>query len=339
MPSLRTIIVYMAADNDMTDDAWLNIKEMENVFEEKGVNLLVFIDPVNDSPQIRRIGQGGSVRVKNYPEFNSTDSGQMERVLNDIIDMYPASSYGLVLWSHGSSWLPAGTRLRSFGDDHGRQMNIVDLASAIPIRFDFIIFDACRMGAVEVVYELRDKTNYIIASSADIVYSGFPYTLIIPELMQPHPDFSKVAENYFDFYNRLSGDDRTATISVVDTKELERLAIITHRLIAGCDFHASTFDRTSVQRLDLYEEQYAFDFLDFMRNAFPDADINLLKAQLEKAVLFKANTPKIINEYEIRTFCGLSCYIPHPQREDLNAFYQQLAWCLDSGFYQIFNLL
>ena len=94
----------------------------------------------------------------------------MKQVLNDIIQMYPAQEYRLILWSHGTSWLPAGSSLRSFGEDSGKQMNIPDLAENLPIKFDFILFDACLMGSVEVVYELKEKANFIISSSTETIF-------------------------------------------------------------------------------------------------------------------------------------------------------------------------
>ena len=332
-----TIIVYMSADNDLSDDAWDNISEIKSVFNGKGANLVVFIDPADDAPQILQIKQGGGIRVKTYPEFNSADAMQMGQVLNDIIGMYPAESYGLVLWSHGTSWLPAGSRLKSFGEDNGRQMEIGALAAALPVRFDFILFDACLMGSVEVAYELRNKTDFIIASPSEIIYMGFPYEEIIPELMTAEPDLKKVAESYFDFYDAMPGTYHSASISLINTREIDNLALVTAQLIADRTFDAGTFDRTSIQRLDVYSEQYVFDFLDFLEKAFPDTDTAPLKEQLDKTVLYKANTPRFIDEYDIRTCCGLSCYIPHPQRDDLNEFYQQLAWCHASGFYQLFQ--
>jgi len=93
----------------------------------------------------------------------------MKQVLNDIIQMYPAQEYGLILWSHGTSWLPAGSSLRSFGEDSGEQMNIPDLAENLPIKFDFILFDACLMVSVEVVY---DGIRYPVLLRIELLYSA-----------------------------------------------------------------------------------------------------------------------------------------------------------------------
>jgi hypothetical protein len=334
--SHRTIIVYMAADNDLSYDALNDIEEMKQGFSGNTTNLIVFVDPAGAAPYILKIGKNAESRVKSYPEFVSIDAGNMQMVLNDIVERYPAENYGLVLWSHGTSWLPAGSTLKSFGEDSGRQMNISELAEILPVRFDFILFDACLMGAVEVAYELRNQADFIVASSTEIVYTGFPYDKIIPEITKPVPDLITAATEYVDFYRHLPGTYSSATVTVIDTKELESLANAVNRLVSGQKFDMSAFDRTSVQRLDVYGEQYVFDFFDFMDQAFPEADKNVLSEQLIKTVLYKANTIRFIDSYDITTYCGLSCYIPHPGRNDLNDSYKNLEWYTAAGLNQIF---
>jgi hypothetical protein len=51
--------------------------------------------------------------------------------------------------------------------------------------------------------------------------------------------------------------------------------------------------------------------------------------------LYKNHTPEFIGQYAIRTYCGLSCYIPHPDRQDLNEFYKTLQWSIDTSIINI----
>ncbi|MDR2286916.1 MAG: hypothetical protein LBE04_05520, partial [Prevotellaceae bacterium] len=294
------------------------------------------MDVADETPCLLRITEKGEQTIKTYSEFNSADPATVNKLLGEIIEMYPSESYGLILWSHGTSWLPSGVQLKSFVIDGNKQMNIPDLAEALPVRFDYILFDACLMGAVEVAYELRNKTDYIIASSTETIDSGFPYDLIIPTLVSSTPDLRKAAESYFNYYQQQSGAFRSATVSLINTKELDNLARVTNQLISGQTFDIASFDRTSVQRLDVYDEQYTFDFLDFITKAFPDADKRLLMEQLGKTVLYKANTAEFLEKYEINTYCGLSCYIPHSSRNDLNSYYQQLGWYQAGGYNKLF---
>jgi hypothetical protein len=292
------------------------------------------MDVAGETPCLLKITEDGEQTIKTYQEFNSADPANMNKLFGEIAEMYPSESYGLILWSHGTSWLPAGVQLKSFVMDGNRQMNITELAEALPLHFSFILFDACLMGAVEVAYELRDKTDYIIASSTETIDSGFPYDEIVPELINPSINLRSVAQKYFDYYNEMEGDYRSATVTLIDTRELENLASLTAKIISENEI-AEDFERTKIQRLDRYEEQYTFDFADFIDKAFPSANKSALVTQLGKTVLYKAHTPAFMNEYQIETYCGLSCYIPLSGRVDLNAYYKSLQWYDDSG-YEIF---
>jgi hypothetical protein len=154
----------MAADNNLWDVALVDIEEMKRGYTETGVNLIVLTDVANEAPCLIKITENGEQKIKTYQEFNSADPANINRLLGEIIEMYPSDSYGLILWSHGTSWLPAGVPVKSFSADGNSRMDISELAEALPVKFDFILFDACLMGAVEVAYELRNKTDYIIAS-------------------------------------------------------------------------------------------------------------------------------------------------------------------------------
>jgi hypothetical protein len=195
----------MAADNDLYADVLNDLEEMKQGFSEKGTNLIVFIDILNEAPYLLEIHPGKETYIQSYSELNSATPAVLAEITGEIIEMYPAQEYGLILWSHGTSWMPAGSNLRSFGKDSGQEMNIPDLAQALPVKFNFILLDACSMGAVEVAYELKDKTDFIIASSTETITDGFPYDKIVPELVEPQINLKMVAQRYFDYYNALQG--------------------------------------------------------------------------------------------------------------------------------------
>lgn len=334
----RTVLVYMAADNDLADNALRNIEQMKSSYPIDGKNnLLVFVNLPEEKPYLTKIEADTEIVIKQYEEFNSLEVQNMRRVLTEMISMYPANEYGLVLWSHGSSWLPANIQTRSFGEEKGLQMDITELSGALPVKFDFILFDACLMGSVEVAYELKDNANYIIASSTETLYTGFPYDMIIPDLIAASPDLQKVAKKYMDYYRQLTGIYRSATISFIHTKELEKLAEITSLLLDENSINMDLFNRSSVQRLDCYEEQYLFDFSDFIHKAFPDIQTESFDNQLQKVVLYKAHTDEFMEDFFIKTYCGLSSYIPLKSRNDLNNYYRRLKWYKDSGYKRLFN--
>jgi hypothetical protein len=177
-PSLpaRTVIVYMIADNNLDNFAVNDINEMEQGWNSKlNGNLIVYVDRAQGAgvahPVVYKITHDTTSNVVSpvvnvYAEQNSADASIMHQILSDIITDCPAENYGLILWSHGTGWLPAGATTdnqskqieqRSFGRDNDSEMNIFELKVALPRHFDFIIFDACYMGTIEVIYELEAK--------------------------------------------------------------------------------------------------------------------------------------------------------------------------------------
>ncbi len=230
----KTIIVYMIADNNLDYFAEKNIIEMQRGWENyKNVNLIVYVDradgaipshPIVLNIKNDTVKQITSPVIKSFPETNSCDVDNMKQILEEIISFYPAKKYGLILWSHGTSWFSKHTTnnlkkklsypqinefsisklplTKSFGLDYNDEIDIADLKKALPIKFDFIIFDACFMGSIEVIYELKDKAEYIIASPSEIISYGFPYESIFPFLVSEEYKFIELCDNYIDFYNK-----------------------------------------------------------------------------------------------------------------------------------------
>ncbi|MDR2499201.1 MAG: hypothetical protein LBD28_07150, partial [Tannerellaceae bacterium] len=200
----RTILYYISGDNSLSGYAHANIaSSIAGAADNNlnGGNLLIYLDTRNDVPmllQIRRTSTGliQMDTIKQYPEQNSASIEVMRHVLNDVFH-YPrftARSTGVVLWSHGTSWLPSdlGTggylNLRAFGQDGRDWMELNMLRDALEgYHFDFIIFDACYMAGIEVMYALRHNADYILASPTEVIAEGLPYHLIVKTMFADMP--------------------------------------------------------------------------------------------------------------------------------------------------------
>lgn len=228
----RTILVYMAAENSLSQFALDDVEEMITGMKEiddSRNNLLVYLDAVlydSDnktklSPAIYRFRKNKNNEVVKemvyqYPEqdASSITVERMSDVFKRTYTAYQAKSYGLVLWSHGEGWIPYLTSsLRSFGQDGGStglMMDILDLEEAIrqgttylagQSRFDFIYFDACYMQSVEVAYQLRSYANYIIGCPMETPASGSPFDKILPYLFtEGEAGVKGFASYYYDSY-------------------------------------------------------------------------------------------------------------------------------------------
>ena len=128
--------------------------------------LLVYLDTSSEVPVLLRyyrdeFGVLNSEKLMVYEEQDSSDPEVMNKVLQYANNLFPSENNGLVLWSHGTGWTPvdfynnpsgaAAHRLsreddpyadyvKSFGYDQGSEMDIIEMAEALPLKYRFILF-------------------------------------------------------------------------------------------------------------------------------------------------------------------------------------------------------
>lgn len=337
--STRTVLVYMAADNSL--GAGSNSFDKQNIdgmlegCTEKtlnGGNLIVYVDAKDTIPFLLQITPQGKKELKGYPEHqNSVSVETMQEVMQDVKELFPSPSYGLMLWSHGSNWFPSNmTTLRAFGQDQSNWMELSELKEALPDNgFDFIIFDACYMAGIEVMYELKDKAPYIMAAPTEILGSGFPYRRIISHLFAKTTDLKGICDEFYDYYANSS--EPSATIALVETSKLDKLATATRDIIKD------NFDKTESIQFSTLQRYYRspyygmYDFDDYILRIAPEEQYASFQAVLNEAVIYKKNTPSFLpgysGGYHITHYSGLSSFV---MREAYGAAilqkYKELDW-------------
>ncbi len=334
----KTVLIYMVGNNNLSFNAAANLTDLKRGYVPSDGNLLVYYHTSAQSPvllQLRNDVSGEVVQdtVYRFPQRNSAQAESLKSALQVTQTMFPANEYGLFLWSHGTGWLPSGHYSKSFGSESGVEMEIVDMVKAFPYKLSFVVFDACLMGCIEVAYQMKDSVDYVIASPAEILSNGFPYANIMRHLFKTPADYISVAQEYYNHYNNMSGQNRSATISVVKTSELENLANATKTVFDKYRDNISLLKYDSVQGYYRYDKCWFFDFGDFIRTIAGEEDAAPVFDALEKAVVYKAATPRFI-DYIIDPdkFSGLSTYIPvSPSNPELDAFYAKFDWNRDVG--------
>ncbi len=115
-----TVIVFMAADNDLRGFAARNIKQMAAVGSNKFVNIVTHLDiRISGNKKITRryyIEKNRILHVNaDDPLTQKMDSGDPETLISCCawaIKNYPARNYALIFWNHGTGPLdPAGGRI------------------------------------------------------------------------------------------------------------------------------------------------------------------------------------------------------------------------------------
>ena len=120
----RVVVVYIMGENSLSTYAQRDLNEIRSAMKTipDSCQLVVFFDNSrnNEYPQILTFDKSGEKTLFAYKiDPLSTDSATLRQVLRTVTKESPADQYGLVMWSHGSGWLPQQPRY-SIGVDNGK---------------------------------------------------------------------------------------------------------------------------------------------------------------------------------------------------------------------------
>lgn len=352
-------LVYMIADNDLASYAIKDINEMESAFVPNGKDKwLVYIDTYASAelpqhPVLLEIIPDKSDEIKSkivysYPEQNSADKHVLKTILKDAFSLYKGVTKpkGLILWSHGNAWLPNNYSIesnrksakntsetpifKSFGRDNipkTSSMEITDLAESLqPYHFEYILFDACFMASIEVLYELRYSADFFIASPAEILADGFPYQKIISYLTN-NLQLEKAVENYYNYYASQKGVHQSATITLVESRFLDELASICKKMTSEIK-EKITFQVSNLQQYSRNNEKWLFDLKQILLKQ--QNHLSEVENCWKKLCKIEKHTAKMAH-LSLDNCNGLSTYL-FSQNSLLNESYKKLSW------YKITNL-
>ena len=210
------------------------------------------------------------------------------------------------------------------------ETDIREIADLLPFKLDYIIFDACFMGGVEVAYQFRDKCRYMCFSQTEILSDGMDYTTMISDLLSGNSaDLVSLATNYFNHYDTASGYKRSATISVVDCTKLDALAAVCRDLFRRYDISNDKVNESKLQKYFHYSNHaWFYDLFSIAEAAgASETELSDLQWALDCCMEYKAATPIFaLYGFPIRVHSGLSMYLPETERKNLNSYYSALDW-------------
>lgn len=350
-----TVLIYMVAENSLYSEIYSNIYDLlHSAWElKKGERVVLYVDD-RRYPRMYIINSQSSQSsfspvLEFTSDYNSCDVKTLDMVIGYTRALCPANEYGYVFWSHGSGWIP-NHDTRSFGVDNqkntdsnqnGFHMNLKDLAATLGKygKARFVMFDACFMQSVESAYELRDVTDYVIGSPAEIPAYGAPYGLQLSHYFDEPFVPGQLSFDYWAWYN---GSDMGVATSVISTAHLEQLAAATRRYIK--------IDTLSDKKIDMllnyfhYDEWYhkahypdACDMRSIMKSELSESDYEEWMKSLRRAVPAAYCTRTWYSAYsnynhriDSTQYCGVSMYIPRTiyskRGEQFYSDYYETAW-------------
>lgn len=257
-----TVMVYLAAGNDLETVGIQDINEMEMVGSTKDVNIVVQMDRIPFSA-LDRIGLGmfdddsnnnwtGTRRyyitrdlnpdiihsklIMDLGEKNMGDPETLMDFAQWAIQNYPAERYMLVLWNHGGGFRSldiARDICWDFNFGFNSRITMPQLEEAMAFisgqlgkKIDILGMDACFMAMVEVAYQIKDYAQIMIASEAIIPGDGWQYDCVLESLVvQPYQSSKQFAtEIVHSYYKQYLGSGRNVTLSAVDLSQINNLA-------------------------------------------------------------------------------------------------------------------
>ena len=224
----KTCIVYIVADNNLSEFAYNLFHEIEQIQNSRNTNVIVLFDS-KDGTKLYRLNDKILNLVKDYGVQDATSTEFIRRSLQNIKQEFPAKEYGIVFWSHATAWLPGtiGSRTRSFGQDKGRECDIIQMANALPFYFDYIIFDACYMASLEVFYEFQNHTKYMLASPIIVPNEGIidkeNLELLIESDSPIQTRLSKICDNYISQFDKKGENVSISLANLHSLSDFEKL--------------------------------------------------------------------------------------------------------------------
>ncbi|WP_418386903.1 clostripain-related cysteine peptidase [Alistipes dispar] len=356
-PSRRPLVVYMALDNDLRGEFSSRLAALRAGWRP-GMELWVYAD----TPEGASLGrmdstpEGVALRtVERYGEENSASGATLERVLRTVWRLCPSDGYGLLFFSHATGWLPEGGLQaplvsRSIGLDQGSEMSLDAFVSAIPsgMPLDYVIFEACLMAGAEVALALAGHTDWVLASSAEVVEPGFRplyaenLALLTDGGRPVEEQLAAFGQRYMAHVRTLSGTGCSATLSLIRTSSMPALAEAVRRVTRGfADEEGRDTPPAGLQHFDrpgAYGDRPAaarfYDLEAYVEACLADPDAEAaFRGALADAVVWRDATERFLGGdgspykgFDIGRHSGLTLYVPRGEFPALNETYRRTAW-------------
>ena len=292
------------------------------------------------------------VPLKEYEGASYASAEGIADIMNEVKTKASALNYALIVGVHGCGWTyasdwsrypyyarPSVTRPSDnnfsgiqFGPDPNapltrffgsvslaeNAMDISTLAEGIResgLKMQYILFDACYMSNIETAYELKDVTNYMIASGSEIMAAGLPYRSMWSYLNSPTPNYSGIVSTSVNFYKNNSSAP-FCNLAAIDCRQVEKLACVMKDINAEYQLSASV-SLDSIQHLDGFRPNLFYDLETYVDSLRPSGYLlDQFKSQLKLTIKASDHTDEAYtciyssDSFKIKNYCGITVSDP-----------------------------
>lgn len=352
-----TILVYMNG-SDLEGDygaATADLREMMDALKEadregKSPSLHVVVeaggsarwelDEMDGVPYARfSLTKDGISSMESMDIRNMGDADTLTDFINYGVGLFPAGHYGLILWNHGGG--PVG----GYGSDSnfdGDGLSLEEIREALDhsvmadSAFDFVAFDACLMGSVEIAGCLEGNADYVIASPELEPQDGYDYSCMadLGDSLPSDMEWGEaVGRSMVDSYDACyASGTAPVAMSLMDMKEYLAFYEIFHQYVDEIpeELRESLYRELGMDRMKMLafgsrqaggspELVDVMEFLDACQKVCPDGKaLQTLEERMEKLVAAQWSKGYPVNP------SGLTIYLPSGSnpclREDLETY-------------------
>ncbi|HEX8288898.1 MAG TPA: clostripain-related cysteine peptidase [Pyrinomonadaceae bacterium] len=248
-----TVMVYMAGDNNLSQDMITGLKGMMSVGDKANINLIAVYDgnyptapikvyefskSLNDKPERPRLEDYvADIELPKPRRTNEADLCKLKDFVPLITERYKARKYALILSGH-SDGVIGKTLLRDENPSVSLDLQTLGriLKDVLPKdadgkkkKFDLLGFDGCLMSMIEVGYELKDAAKILVASEGNIPTSGWAYEKILADIISgagkmDEAEFAKsIVKQYGEFNEDYAVSGRSVNITACNLDNIEPL--------------------------------------------------------------------------------------------------------------------
>ncbi len=236
-PGQWTVMVYMAADNNLEGAALADLAEMG---QTTGTDFVVLLDRAPGYASADVLGLGdftdtvllhvadGQAEVLQTPgELNMGQASVLEQFVSFGLQNYRNDKNGLVIWDHGGSWRGAAWD-ETDGDDN---LGLDEMSTSVQAglrdagvdRLDLVGFDACLMATYEVASAVAPSADYLVASEEVEPGNGWDWSaLSTPAGGSTTQELGEAVIQGFTDQSQQNKESST-TLSLVDLTQLTEL--------------------------------------------------------------------------------------------------------------------
>jgi hypothetical protein len=369
-----TFMVYLDGDNNLEGAYINNFNYMELAADNANVNVVVQFDrtPNYDTSNgnwttTRRYKVKHDTNMVNFASYtvgvDYWDLGELNMADPDtLIDFvqwaetsYPADHYCLTLSNHGGGWEPTGGgQLVPTGIlwdvTDGDYMSTAGLGDALNSatsggteKLDVLFLDACLEQMIEVGYEVKDYSQYLVTTEY-VGWAPGPYDAYIASITSTTTASQLATTIVNEYHSALTGTIYAHTMSAVDLTPFGLASVVddfAQELTTGLSTYQTEIEnsRNDCQKFydDSYIDLYHFAFL--IDQNIADATIQsaaqAVMTAVDDAVIAEAHESGSGGEYyQLGNAHGISIYFPASEDDYYYSDYNSdnLTFVADEGW-------